>query len=395
MITQEDIERLRKGIGEHAEPVLSLYCDVNPAKPENAGRAWIKRCKNSLSEIPDLRVPKKRAKTLYDEILTLLDLSVPEAKTMALFAAEDEHGKLTTERFDLQVELPVVDLAHGRVEVRWGKPYITPLVFAFDEYERAGVLHLRRSQWRFYEIFLGEVREDTQIFAEITPNQWKELADYRKVLEGGLLRAKSVRDQDKYRAKLQTWARNFYSKLARLLEQCILRLDVNRLVLMGDDWETGFFEVFLNRNLRGRLVGRVGHPPVIDEASSKDILEKVEPLLNEAERRDEMRLLTEIREGAGIWGAEKTLEALQMGRIQVLVLPWNLDLKVWRCPHEGFLAETKETALTFCEQPVEIPLRDYVFDIAEDYGSRLEFVRGEPERVLKEEMGGMAGKTRW
>ena len=55
------------------------------------------------------------------------------------------------------MELPVVDLAHGRVECRWGEPYVTPLLYALDEYERAGVLYLDQMSWRFYEIFLGEI----------------------------------------------------------------------------------------------------------------------------------------------------------------------------------------------------------------------------------------------
>jgi len=33
--------------------------------------------------------------------------------------------------------------------------------------------------------------------------------------------------------------------------------------------------------------------------------------------------------------------------------------------------------------------------LAADYGTRLDFVRGEAEKILTEEMDGIAGLTRW
>jgi len=38
MIGKEEIRRIRESIGAKEGPILSLYVDVNPAKPENAGK---------------------------------------------------------------------------------------------------------------------------------------------------------------------------------------------------------------------------------------------------------------------------------------------------------------------------------------------------------------------
>lgn len=54
MIGKEEIHRIRELIGAKEGPVLSLYVDVNPAKPENAGRAYALRAKDAIKA---LRVP--------------------------------------------------------------------------------------------------------------------------------------------------------------------------------------------------------------------------------------------------------------------------------------------------------------------------------------------------
>ena len=48
MIGKEEIRRIRELIGAKEGPVLSLYVDVNPAKPENAGRAYALRAKDAM-----------------------------------------------------------------------------------------------------------------------------------------------------------------------------------------------------------------------------------------------------------------------------------------------------------------------------------------------------------
>ena len=126
MLRKDDIHFIKDTIVPHSAPLLSLYADVNPANPDNAGRAWLVRVKNTLRSLslpPDL--PEK--------VIEALEFERPEARTCALFA-----GKDLLRMYTLRVDLPVVDLAHGRVDARWGEPYVFPLVYMIDEYERYG-----------------------------------------------------------------------------------------------------------------------------------------------------------------------------------------------------------------------------------------------------------------
>jgi hypothetical protein len=137
------IQDLQAAFSDSSTPVLSLYADINPARPENAGRAWVRRIKNTLKELLESG-ESKPDNSLCEQVLALLEQERPSARTLVLFASRNPAGKPVLHRIDLQVELPVVDLAHGRVEARWGEPYLTPLFFAFDEYERGGSLRYGR-----------------------------------------------------------------------------------------------------------------------------------------------------------------------------------------------------------------------------------------------------------
>ncbi|MFT0789055.1 VLRF1 family aeRF1-type release factor [Synechococcus sp. H55.10] len=395
------IRDLQAAFGDSSTPVLSLYADINPARPENARLAWVGRIKNAIKELPEFR-EGKRDPSLYEQILALLEQERPSARTLVLFASRNADGKLVLRRIDLQVELPVVDLAHGRVEARWGEPYLTPLIFAFDEYERAGVLHLSGARWHFYELFLGELREDTEVFANISADEWRELQELagrienvvaeRRARSGGTFDKLSPKEREA--AKVSLWMHKLYQRLAQALDKAVDRLGIERLVLMGEAWQVSHFEGYLNRGLRNRIVARVGHPTNFHAPTPQDILERVLPVLEAAERRGELALLERIREQPGAWGVDAVLDALQLGRVEILVLPWRLETTIWRCP-DGSVGGTQEMARLLCPEPQPVALRDQVWVLARDFGAKLEFVRGEAEDRLLHEFQGAAALLRW
>lgn len=384
MLTKDDVLYIRERIAPHAAPVLSLYADVNPAKPENARRAWVIRAKNALRE---LEMPDDLRARVVD---ALEEQVIPEARTLVLFAARE-----LFQRYHLHCELPVVDLAHGRVDARWGEPYVAPLVYAIDEYERAGILWLAGEGWRFFEVFLGEIQEAEQVFAAVDPEDWQRLRDYEPARGGTLARPHPYPDRDKYSRRLEAWAYRFFRRLAHLVERAVAEREIHRLVLLGREEATRNFEQCLSRAMRGRVTAHSSDLPV-PNASPRVVLEKVAPVLEAAERAQELRLLESICSQPGVWGLGATLEALQEGRLAVLVAPWNLEARVWRCP-EGRVAASREAALSLCgnADPDQVQLRDHIAELAAEFAARLEFVRGEAERRLTAELGGLAGLVRW
>jgi len=96
----------------------------------------------------------------------------------------------------------------------------------------------------------------------------------------------------------------------------------------------------------------------------------------------------------GVWGLDAVLDALQLGRVEILVLPWKLDADIWRCA-DGAVAGKLETAQLFCDNPQKVALRDHVWTLARDFGARLEFVRGKAEERLLRDFNGAAAAVRW
>ncbi len=398
MISKKDIQRFKKIISSVDKPVLSVYCNVNPADPDNFGRAWYGRLKNTLKSMDELKVKLKKGKTFYDELIVFIDQLIVGARTLALFAWVNDKNELEVEHFELQVELPVVDLVRGRVETHFGKPYVLPILYAFDEFYRVGVVHVYGSKWRFYEVFLNEIEEITETFAEITPDEWKEFNEYAQIIESGVLEERTFNDKlkfkDRQKARIQTFSHKLYVRLAQMVEKSVLDLELDRLILMGNDWEVKLFENHLNRHIRELIIGYVSNPLDTENPSSKDVLERIAPVLREAEEREEMQLIADAQSPKGVCGLQNVLEAIQMARLQVLILPWDLHAKVYKCKDEMIFANPEE-AQEHDPSYEEVELKKEVFQLAAQYATRIEFVDGAMKEKLYNELQGIAGIVRW
>ena len=382
MLRKDDIHFIKDTIVPHSAPLLSLYADVNPANPDNAGRAWLVRVKNTLRS---LSLPRD----LTEKVIEALEFERPEARTCALFA-----GKDLLRMYTLRVDLPVVDLAHGRVDARWGEPYVFPLVYMIDEYERYGVVFVDRERWRFYEVFLGDIDERADAFLELHSDQSRKLEKRPAVrlVQGAVQRGGA--EGDRFERHVEALAHRLYKRAAHLLEKLVDTAHTDWLILMGPNEDTHHFEQCLPRALRTRTAGLVP-PPSNPEASAGEILKKVLPFITDNRQARELALLQELRE-KGMWGLSGGLQALQMGRFHLLVAPWSLGVKVLRCAG-GLVVQDCSAAEAFCpgQSVQEVPLSDVLPDLAAAHGARLELVQGQAEDRLIREFDRLAGLPRW
>ncbi len=379
-------------------PLLSLYLDINPAKPENAGRAYALRAKDALKA---LAVPE----TLRKRVLDLLENEVLEAKTLALFAAERPHGKVFLEKFLLQVELPLIQgikttfldekalrfwvdgvLAH------YGEPFFLPLLYALDEYECYGVLYVDQERLRFFEVFLGEIEEIQSAFLALDTETWRRLsldAPGRRFQQG---RSSGGAGMDLFARRLEAWEERFYKEVAKGVATLAEARGFTRLVLMGPEEHVKLFRHYLPKALGERVVAELPalpHPG----ASPGQVLKRLESLLEEIERQGEEALLRSLEEAypKALFGPE-VLRRVQEGRVELWVLPWRMEATVFSC--DGMYFASEEEARAYCGNPRLEPLALAVPGLALGYATRLEFVRGEAEKGLLAR-GGMAARLRW
>jgi peptide subunit release factor 1 (eRF1) len=382
VLSKDDIHFIKSTIVPHSAPLLSLYADVNPANPANAGRAWLVRVKNTLKSLP---LPRD----LPEKVIEALEFERPEARTFALFA-----GKDLLQMYMLRVDLPVVDLAHGRVDARWGEPYVFPLVYMIDEYERYGVLSVDREKWRFYDVFLGDIEERADAFLEVHSDHSRKLEKRPAVrlLQGAVLRGGAA--GDRFERHVEALAHRFYKRAAHTLEKLVETAHTDWLILMGPDEDTHHFEQCLPRALRTRTAGLVPPPPN-PQASAGEILKTVLPFITDNRQARELALLSELRE-RGLWGLAGGLEALQMGRFHLVVAPWTLGVKALRCAG-GLVVLDRTAAEAYCpgQSVQEVSLPDVLPDLAAAHGARLELLQGEAEDRLIREFDRLAGFPRW
>jgi peptide subunit release factor 1 (eRF1) len=382
VLSKDDIHFIKSTIVPHSAPLLSLYADVNPANPANAGRAWLVRVKNTLKSLP---LPRD----LPEKVIEALEFERPEARTFALFA-----GKDLLQMYMLRVDLPVVDLAHGRVDARWGEPYVFPLVYMIDEYERYGVVFVDREKWRFYDVFLGDIEERADAFLGLHSDHSRKLEKRPAVrlLQGAVLRGGAA--SDRFERHVEALAHRFYKRAAHTLEKLVETAHTDWLILMGPDEDTHHFEQCLPRALRTRTAGLVPPAPNL-QASAGEILKTVLPFITDNRQARELALLSELRE-RGLWGLAGGLEALQMGRFHLVVAPWTLGVKALRCAG-GLVVLDRTAAEAYCpgQSVQEVSLPDVLPDLAAAHGARLELVQGEAEDRLIREFDRLAGFPRW
>jgi peptide subunit release factor 1 (eRF1) len=394
MIGKEEVRRIKESLKDLKTPALSLYLDINPAKPDNAGRAYALRAKDAMKA---LAVPE----ALAEKVLELLKHEVIQAKTLALFADQER-----LELFPLQVELPLVRavktafvdektsrlLTDGAL-AHYGEPFLLPLVYALDEYERYGVVYVDQERWRVFEVFLGEIAEVKDAFLALDTEAWRRLsldAPGRRFNLGGIARGGA--GQDLFAKRLAAWEERFYKALAHELVRHVEERGFTRLLLMGPEEHTKLFLGYLPKRLKEKVVAELPSLPH-PGASPGEVLKRLEPVLEEVERQAEVRLLEELEEAypKAAFGPE-VLARVQEGRVELWVLPWHLEKEVYAC--DGLYLAEEAQALAYCQNPEKKPLAVVLPELAAGYAAKLEFVRGEAERRLLER-GGMAALLRW
>ncbi len=389
MIDRDIMQQIRAELGALQPPVLSLYVEVDPTQPDNARRAWELRACNAVKA---LAAPA----AIEQAVLAALEAEfAPEARMLAVFAAETAGSQVTITRLPLHISLPLLDLSSGRVEARWGEPYITPIIYALDQYERAAVVWLRGEGWRFFEVFLGEIGEHTDVFRSVEADLWREVDQFNPQQLRERLRAQAMGNRDRFARRMENIAARYLQRLAGLTERALAHFGIHRLVLLGRDEATKQFAALLPRTVQQMVVAYVTDLPHPDAAPAH-VLAKVLPALEHVEQVHEQEVLNQVIRQPGVWGIDPVLAALQEGRLSVLLAPWRLNEQVWLAGN-GLLAGSREQAMLLAPEaePQPIALRDVLVDACTAFATRLEFVSGVAEERLLRDFSGLAGILRW
>jgi peptide subunit release factor 1 (eRF1) len=128
--------------------------------------------------------------------------------------------------------------------------------------------------------------------------------------------------------------------IAEQLEKSIAQHNVRHVIIAGNDSIKGMIMDSLTDSIKSRLIEYIHLDP---NSSMKTILETVEPMVQEAERRQEAEQLAELEKqvtakgGLGTLGVAETALALSKGQVQTLLMLHGFSGAGGECVNCGML----------------------------------------------------------
>jgi len=209
------------------------------------------------------------------------------------------------------------------------RPYVHQLATLLDTYARLGVIHVDQVGARLYLFHMG----------------------YLEAVEGFLGEAVHVHRaggwaaQRYQRHEIETGRQNLQDA-AELAEEFYRQFDTQRLILAGTDKNVARFRELLSHRLRSMVIGEISAEA---NATAAELQQRASDLARqEAERAgDELAdtIITAAHKGGnGVLGLANTLNAVQTGRAQHVVLLAGFSQPAYRFKASGFVVLSPEDA---------------------------------------------------
>lgn len=350
MIRLSDIKQLMQEVDDN---VLTVYLHVDPGYQENQGTppAWRIYLKNAL---------KEAEKTFDDDTFDAMSKQIDEyltgyeaqGKTLILFVSKERL---------IDYHMPVaLENTHAT-----GKPLITPAIWAIDEHEPYLIALVDGEKARLVSAYLGFASEQDRMTTDIDEYDFRQKTLMPNVTPGGnhSMRVGSAKDQ--HDETIKAHLHRFYKDVASNIQSQLKDMAASRLILGGSERSAHEVADLLHESVKENLVAVMSMPV---DTPDHEIGEHIEDAALNYERDHETSLIDEViglakAEGRAVLGEDAINKALEMGQVELLILPYPANDDALR----------KLTVRAF------------------EVGAEIELVHDEPAAKLKEE-GGVAAR---
>ncbi|MEL6271455.1 MAG: VLRF1 family aeRF1-type release factor [Chloroflexota bacterium] len=355
MITTQHIKDTLAQLNEH---VFSLYLYIDNARQENQADtpAWRIELKNALQSAPEAVIEadvKREWAATRQRVEAYFENFRPNGKTLVMFAdAEQVHTH----------ELPIALESASQ----FGKPLLTPLLWAIDEFERYLIVQVDTEKARFTSAYLGTASAEGDMQMEIDDYDFRQrtLMPVNINQDGGGAPASGGSNRDAYDSLIAAHRKRFYLDVVEHMRGLLDELGNPRVILSGDEKAAHELHDELPESFEV-----AGIAPASMNLSDGDVLEAVIDEALDYERDQEMELVNDVINmaksgGRGATGHAAVVQALIEQRVEMLLLPYP--------PQDDDLAN-------------ELKLKAF------EHGATIELVHGDPADKLHAE-GGVAAK---
>jgi len=287
------IQSLR-GVSD-ARGILSVYLPIEPGRGITHGHApQLMDLLKPLSETSPGQV--ERITEESQRVLAYLrDEFTPHGATLALFS-----GTPAGVWAAIELQLSVPPLA------RFGpQPYLAPIDALLEDYPPAVAVLAAHNEARIIHLKLGELAASSRLTGDAPGRQ----------RQGGWSAFKYERDRQEH-------IEAFFRRIVETVAQVVRDDPFEYLALGGTDETTHALASALTPALQDKLAGTF-HAEMF--ASDADVVDKVLPLIDGAERKQERELVqslidTALAGGQAALGVDETLQTLREGRAHSLVV---------------------------------------------------------------------------
>ncbi|HUE77842.1 MAG TPA: VLRF1 family aeRF1-type release factor [Longimicrobiales bacterium] len=374
MISRDQLQRLidRRANGN---PILSVFLDMSVnSDNKRTYDVFLNKRKSDFRELSSDRDGHHREAVgaAFARLEKWVEEEFDEAnKGLAMYMELDGDWTET-----IEIPLPV----ENRLVVD-ERPVVAPLVEIIERYHHHGVILVDREHLRLLSIYLDQTLHETEVRTEPYPAP-------HDLKRGGF----SAKDFQQRKAEE---TRHFFKEFAAEVEAFHRKHRPDDLIILGTHENVKKFSEFLPDALRKKVV----HTDRLDVgATSAEVREKLGPVFLERLEREEAEAVNLFRDRVreahkAVSGFDDTLEQLQEGKVETLIIARAHREPGGRCEKCGFLLARTSGDCPYCGGTVRdgVDLVEEMIRMAEDQDARIDFAAA----PTLAEFGGVGGLLRF
>lgn len=351
--------------------VLSVYLDLEPG---DRSEAWRIELRNGLrSALDTAREGADRgARLALEETATRLadrarEGQRPKGRSRIGFLEVGGSGR---ERWhSLAVPTGPTTVVHAE------RPLLNPLLATLDHGAERGIAAVSSEQVRLLAWAFGEVEEVDRWGLEIFSRDWRERRS-RGTADPARAQGVSASGRDQYGQRLEANRERFLREAGALAAEHASAAGWSEVDVFGGEQHARLFADGFGDGVSLRHID--DHNVVSEPAAA--IGERLSSLLPELSRERARALAAEVRSRAeggarGALGLEETIQALEEGRVEHLLLAANRDLRLGASGGGDGDADG------------ELPLRERMVELALSTGAAITLLEGDAGDELAERGG--------
>ena len=252
---------------------------------------------------------------------------------------------------------------------------VAPLARMVKDYDHHCVAVLDNTRARILSVYLNKVEGEESYADETIPPHTRG---------GGWSQARFQRHRANH-------VQQFHTELAQHLQRFVKRHGSDDIILLGTEEAIADFQRELPPALRERI--RFVRSASPDEPAGV-LLKRIERLLEQEQTREDeavlQRLERRVREDyLAVGGVRATLQELQSGKVETLVLGRSVPRRGGQCGRCAFILANGEAVCPYCGgELAPVDLYEKMVELAERHDAKVEFLEGEAESELLRRMNG-------